>query len=880
MGISSELLGSSQKQSTVPTRAVTGSGISAQLFSGPSSTPVVKAPPAPIPSSPYNPIIDNPFLKNVGKVADVVENLAKNVPRIDLSKPTKTYTTNKFQPVGFVSDIVQGVINTPAEAFAGAASLGEHIGRGDSSPRQVLGDVAAAAQLPLLFLTGGSSSVAKQGLAPTIKAIGSGGAKGLIKTAVRETKIGAGFGVLAGFQSGENIDNVSDYIKNLLGNISIGAGIGLTTTAVVQAVIPLAKGLDSKFGGIFIKNANTEKPVIDHIQMSPKVAQETVLANNLENTPVGKAILKESFIAQKTDDHVAITPNVKGQYDMPNGGKVDVNTVEYQPAAFKITEETSPGAISKELLESDKSSLSPELQSLAQEARVKAGKVLQLMGNDLEDISIIGSTARGKLNPNDLDILITPKNSFGELTNDKLYDRIALQKVFTDELQPIFPDKKLHITISSYDATRGPKMSLEEFNPLIQEARKYKSAEEFVKAQPTYYRGEGGSDVAQGKALMAEGRHFAMDSEYPKRFGDVKEYVAKPNAKVFDASGLDYPEMRSKLGLPDVGMFGYIPKSEFTKALKEKGYDILKYEGTYTSTGKSFVHTVEITPDSLIPKSQLTDIFNQATRKIDNTPGSGTIKTDGTKETSSQGQVDQPNIREDQGSQTSKGLQEPQVKTNEGSQNQPNQDKASQAILKDKNREPIGTGQPKNSRLYQRVKETLGAEYESRNVTYNTLNLEKQAEQVVKTINDNPSKALRIARGLEEPPLGTTQNAFSIGMAETALRQGDIKTAASLWTKASLRSTRSGQEIVSLRGSMTGDNPSNIVKGVVDARLEQIADKYKSLIQNLDIPQNKSKPAKALEVIKDQTKKAVDDIKVREARIKSIHDVIDAITCK
>lgn len=146
---------------------------------------------------------------------------------------------------------------------------------------------------------------------------------------------------------------------------------------------------------------------------------------------------------------------------------------------------------------------------------------------------------------------------------------------------------------------------------LMAEAKKYKSAEEFVKAQPTFYRGEGGTDVAQGKALLAEGRHFAMDGEYPKRFGEVKEYAVKPNARIFDASGLDFPDIRKKLGL---SKGSYLSKKEYTNSLKERGYDVLKYDGAYRSTGKPFVHIVEITPDSLVPKSKLTDIWNKANK--------------------------------------------------------------------------------------------------------------------------------------------------------------------------------------------------------------------------------------------------------------------------
>ena len=86
---------------------------------------------------------------------------------------------------------------------------------------------------------------------------------------------------------------------------------------------------------------------------------------------------------------------------------------------------------------------------------------------------------------------------------------------------------------------------------LIQEAKKYKSAEEFVKAQPKVYRGEGGSNIAQGKALLAEGKHFASDAEYPKGFGKVGEYVLKPNAKVLDLGDSTFAEISQKLGIPE-----------------------------------------------------------------------------------------------------------------------------------------------------------------------------------------------------------------------------------------------------------------------------------------------------------------------------------------
>lgn len=121
-----------------------------------------------------------------------------------------------------------------------------------------------------------------------------------------------------------------------------------------------------------------------------------------------------------------------------------------------------------------------------------------------------------------------------------------------------------------------------------------------------YYRGEGGNDIAQGKALLAEGRHFATDSEYPKRFGEVKEYTQKSDMKVFNASGLNFSEIRQKLGLSNGN---YISPSKYTSALKTQGYDVLKYDGTYKSSGKSFTHVVEISKDSF--RDALTSIEKQ-----------------------------------------------------------------------------------------------------------------------------------------------------------------------------------------------------------------------------------------------------------------------------
>jgi predicted nucleotidyltransferase len=101
-------------------------------------------------------------------------------------------------------------------------------------------------------------------------------------------------------------------------------------------------------------------------------------------------------------------------------------------------------------------------EDFAQTVKEKASRVFELQGQELGDISVIGSTARGKLKPNDLDILITRKTPFEPLMSDKLNERVALTKVFESELKSLFPGRKIQVVLSNYDPERGPKLGLTE----------------------------------------------------------------------------------------------------------------------------------------------------------------------------------------------------------------------------------------------------------------------------------------------------------------------------------------------------------------------------------------------------------------------------------
>ena len=210
---------------------------------------------------------------------------------------------------------------------------------------------------------------------------------------------------------------------------------------------------------------------------------------------------------------------------------------------------------------------------------------------------------------------------------------------------------------------------------------------------------------------------------------------------------------------------------------------------------------------------------------------------------------------------------------------EPQRERPARRVITSKE-QPQGTGTAKYSRLYERVKETLGAEYEAKHVTYNELSLEKQAKAVVDLITESPQKAAQIANGIIEPPPGMTQNAVAVGLADLARASGDFKTASDLWTKVSLRITRLGQEIVSLRGSFSQNETLNAVKRILDMRMDQALKRYKDVVKGLSISEGATTIKKVDALIDHQAKKLKKELKNQQIRIQSAQEIINALRCK
>ena len=156
-----------------------------------------------------------------------------------------------------------------------------------------------------------------------------------------------------------------------------------------------------------------------------------------------------------------------------------------------------------------------------------------------------------------------------------------------------------------------------ELQPLAQEARKYKSAEEFVRAQgETVFRaGEKGNFFSESKEYVIEGGFK----------GNIREAVLPKSQNIFDASKgtmelnkfATPEELKILNGHPTDANLRVI----WNDILERNGYAGMKFLDELEN-GKTFKTTflTDSAKDSLKTKSQLTDIWNQAIKGAEALP--------------------------------------------------------------------------------------------------------------------------------------------------------------------------------------------------------------------------------------------------------------------
>lgn len=210
-----------------------------------------------------------------------------------------------------------------------------------------------------------------------------------------------------------------------------------------------------------------------------------------------------------------------------------------------------------------------------------------------------------------------------------------------------------------------------------------------------------------------------------------------------------------------------------------------------------------------------------------------------------------------------------------------NQKLARKAVSKEN--VPVGKGEVKDSALVKRMSEQLlmsdPTKYEFDDTTgkYNQLNLEEDAKKAVSFLEKNPEKAIAVSMGIIDAPAGQTANGIGIATALKARDEGNYRLYSDIINAVSLRATRMGQEIVSLRGQFNDDSAENYVKRVIDARMGKLSD---DLVTAIGAVMKKTSPKKkTMERVQKETVKLKETLSKEQKKVRLAQDIIDAMRC-
>lgn len=199
---------------------------------------------------------------------------------------------------------------------------------------------------------------------------------------------------------------------------------------------------------------------------------------------------------------------------------------------------------------------------------------------------------------------------------------------------------------------------------------------------------------------------------------------------------------------------------------------------------------------------------------------------------------------------------------------------------------PVGEGRTKNSRLYERMTEQLLSSDPTRyglnenTGTYNQLNLKDDAQKALDFLEKNPAEAIAVSLGLKEAPQGQTTTGISIATALKAREENNYKLYSEIMNSTSMRLTRAGQEIVSVRGQFTDDSPENFIKRLIDSRMRTLAGNLVSSVESIGKKMGlDTVKSKVIEKIDSETKKLKERLKKDQKKIQLAQDIIDAMRC-
>jgi hypothetical protein len=180
----------------------------------------------------------------------------------------------------------------------------------------------------------------------------------------------------------------------------------------------------------------------------------------------------------------------------------------------------------------------------------------------------------------------------------------------------------------------------------------------------------------------------------------------------------------------------------------------------------------------------------------------------------------------------------------------------------------------RESRYFKRVNEQLNNELGD-NPLYKQANLANETEKAINFVEKNTDDARKIALGYKNPPNDSLGNSIATAYREKMLQNGDISEYTQTLTNQSLRSTRMGQEIASLKGTVNDNSPTHFVQKVIAQRMENVGSK---------IPKTTGQPTANASKVTQQIDREVEQLKkianYKKVDLQAAQSLIDSLICK
>lgn len=781
-----------------------------------------------------------PQYKYNGVIPDTARKLltsATKLPEFHFADTINQYTPQGFggKLTAFVAGTLQGLGNTPQEAIKSSVNLGKTAAEGKSTPQQVAGDLAAMVQLPSLFFTGGTSSIAKIGLKQTIKNVAASKLKDAGIAVADAAFTGAKFGLLGGIQGGRDITNTQDYLKNLWENVKVGAIAGGATAGITHVVLPLAKGLGTKSGSVFVKNID-KNPVVEHIQVDPQAARSMVIGHDLEKTPAGKEIIKQSVIAEQENKQVAITPSEKGTTTLPSGQKVFIETAPIYDATKGAEVAKARESIKlKDTYASDLEKKSTE--ELYADPLKYQKQYAKKFGN------VANTDLARHLRPEYNGVNKQDVHNFSASVKDMHFNKLLEEgKNRTDSNNTVL--------FTGGNPGSGKSTIVNELTP--------KERDAYVAISDTTLSSN--TQIPDIQRVLDKGYNVAIHYTLSDPLAAWKRVIDRSLNKdsidfrrtVQEGYFLEAAQNSRKNALELYNKFKDNPKFSISF------YKNMGGSADFAKTNLDFVKGFKYNVDSLRKEiSEYTDKLYKEGRITKDAYESFT--TDRQRPVRSGSEV----------------VNKQERTTNESAK-----------------QEQAGTGKLKESRAYKRLidhleetdPETFAKVKDDPKLLYNTVNQKFDFENAAKIVEDNPDQSYRIAKQMEQAPVGQRWESVNIVLADRALAEKNYGLWKDLEQSRSLAQTRAGQGIVAERGRFNDNSPHKYVQEVLDVRLKKIGQNFKTTSIDTAMKAvgkiSNSAKERAIAKIDSVVEKAQKFTAKERTKINFAQKLLDDLTCK